>query len=114
MVSPRDGWPRRGRTRLCTYPRADHRNRAAVAARTGREGAALAGALVLAFVVTLQAALGIVTLMHQAPLALALLHQAMAIAVLTVAVVHAQRLAPASESASAAEHTGLHGREQAT
>jgi hypothetical protein len=47
MVSPRDGWPRRGRTRLCTYPRADHRNRAAVAARTGREGAALAGALVL-------------------------------------------------------------------
>jgi hypothetical protein len=34
--------------------------------------------------------------------------------VLTVAVVHAQRLAPASESASAAEHTGFHGREQAT
>ncbi len=83
-------------------------------ARTGRGGAALAGALVLAFVVTLQAALGIVTLLHQAPLALALLHQAMAIAVLTVAVVHAQRLAPASESARAAEHTGFHGREQAT
>ena len=83
-------------------------------ARTGRGGAALAGALVLAFVVTLQAALGIVTLLHQAPLALALLHQAMAIAVLTVAVVHAQRLAPASESASAAEHSGFHGREQAT
>jgi cytochrome c oxidase assembly protein subunit 15 len=87
---------------------------AADVARTGRKGAALAGALVLAFVVTLQAALGIVTLLHQAPLALALLHQAMAIAVLTVAVVHAQRLAPASESASAAEHTGFHGREQAT
>jgi heme A synthase len=33
-----------------------------------------------------------VTLVHQAPLALALLHQAMAIAVLAIAVVHAERL----------------------
>ena len=42
--------------------------------------------------VTLQAALGIVTLLHQAPLALALAHQVMAIVVLTIAVVHAERL----------------------
>ena len=41
-----------------------------------------------------QAALGIVTLLHQAPIGLALAHQAMAIVVLTIAVVHAERLAP--------------------
>ena len=41
----------------------------------------------------LQAALGIVTLLAQAPLALALAHQGMAMVVLTVAVVHAERLA---------------------
>ena len=35
---------------------------------------------------------GIVTLLHQAPLALALTHQAMAIVVLAIAVVHAERL----------------------
>src|SRR5947207_180942 len=44
-------------------------------ARTVRGGAALTGALALACAVTLQAALGIATLVHQAPLALALLHQ---------------------------------------
>jgi heme a synthase len=64
---------------------------AADVART-RGGAALTGALVLASAVTLQAALGIVTLLHQAPLALALTHQAMAIVVLAIAVVHAERL----------------------
>ena len=53
----------------------------------------LAGALILAAAVTLQAALGVVTLVYQAPLALALLHQAMAIVVLTAAVVHAERMA---------------------
>ena len=60
-------------------------------ARCGEE-AALTAALALAAAVTLQAALGIVTLIHQAPLALALLHQAMAIVVLAIAVVHAERL----------------------
>ena len=82
-------------------------------ARTGRGGTMLAGALALAAMITLQAALGIVTLLYQAPLALALLHQAMAIVVLTIAVVYAQRLAPVSESESAAE-MALHRREQAT
>ena len=50
------------------------------------------GAVVLAAAVTLQAALGIVTLLYQAPLPLALAHQVMAILVFTVAVVHAERL----------------------
>jgi len=50
------------------------------------------GAAVLAVMVTLQAALGIVTLLYQAPLLLALAHQLLAILVFTVAVVHAERL----------------------
>ena len=50
------------------------------------------GALALAGVVTVQAGIGIVTLLHQAPLLLALLHQVMGIVVLTIAVVHAERL----------------------
>ena len=50
------------------------------------------GAIVLAGAVTLQAALGIVTLLYQAPLALALAHQIMAMVAFTIAVVHAERL----------------------
>ena len=46
----------------------------------------LNGALALACAVTIQAGLGIVTLLHQAPLPLALLHQITGIAVLTIAV----------------------------
>ena len=56
---------------------------------SGRRGAALVGALTLFIAVTIQAVLGIVTLLHQAPLALAMLHQAMAMVVLTVAATHA-------------------------
>ena len=51
----------------------------------------LNGALALACAVTLQAGIGIVTLLHQAPLPLALLHQVMGIVVLTIAVIHAER-----------------------
>ena len=58
-------------------------------------GAARAGALALAAAVTVQASLGILTLVHQAPLMLALAHQGMAIIVLTVAVIHAERMWPA-------------------
>ena len=47
------------------------------------------GAAALAAVVCAQAALGIVTLLMVAPLALAMLHQAMALLVLTVATLHA-------------------------
>ena len=61
-------------------------------ARSHRGGAALTGALMLACAVTLQAGAGIVTLIYQAPIGLALVHQAMAIVVLTIAVVHAERL----------------------
>jgi cytochrome c oxidase assembly protein subunit 15 len=57
--------------------------------RTGREAG---GALILAGAVTLQAVLGIVTLLDRAPIPLALAHQMAAILVFTVAVVHAERL----------------------
>jgi heme a synthase len=82
-----------------------------------RGGAALTGALALASLVTLQAALGIVTLLHQAPLGLALLHQATAIVVLTVSVVHAQRFARLSRQVSVGDieaDARVHGREQTT
>ena len=62
---------------------------AAGAVRTLRWGTAVAGAVLLAVAVTLQAALGIWTLLMVAPLSFALLHQAMAMIVLTVATVHA-------------------------
>jgi cytochrome c oxidase assembly protein subunit 15 len=68
---------------------------------------ALTGALTLAGAVTLQAVLGIVTLLYQAPLALALLHQAMAIVVLTIAVIHAERLSPRLTAAAASAHAAL-------
>jgi len=57
-----------------------------------RGGAILNGALTLACAITLQAGIGIVTLLHQTPLPLALLHQVSGIVVLTLAVVHAERL----------------------
>ena len=60
-------------------------------ARTAK--AVRGSALALAAAVTLQAAVGVITLLHQAPIGLALLHQAVAVAVLATAVVHAERLA---------------------
>ena len=63
-------------------------------ARTLRGGPALTGALALAVAITLQAAIGIVTLLYQAPISLGLLHQGMAVVVLTIAVLHAERLVP--------------------
>jgi heme a synthase len=42
--------------------------------------------------VTIQASLGILTLIHQVPLPLALTHQGMAMIVLTIAVIHAERV----------------------
>jgi cytochrome c oxidase assembly protein subunit 15 len=59
--------------------------------RTDRNSPALAGALLLALAMLLQAALGIVTLIFHVPLPLALAHQAMALVVLTISVLHAQR-----------------------
>jgi cytochrome c oxidase assembly protein subunit 15 len=65
-------------------------------AARSRNRPALTGALALAGAVTIQAMLGILTLIYVAPLTLALAHQGMAMAVLTLAVVHAERLAPAA------------------
>jgi heme a synthase len=59
---------------------------------SSRVRAAARGALWLLAAVTLQAALGILTLLNQVPLALALSHQAVAILVLTLAVLQAERL----------------------
>ena len=73
----------------------------AVHASRAVRGDALTGSLILAGAVTAQAILGIVTLLYQAPLALALLHQAMAIVVLTIAVLHAERLSWRVTSAAA-------------
>src|ERR1700678_1265104 len=57
------------------------------------------GALWLLGAVTLQATLGILTLLNQVPMDLALAHQAVAIMVLTLAVLQAERLAaPRSET----------------
>ncbi|MDI1345224.1 MAG: COX15/CtaA family protein [Pseudolabrys sp.] len=57
-----------------------------------RRCASARGALWLAGGITLQAGLGIVTLLHQAPLALALAHQMLAIVVFSIAIVHAEKL----------------------
>lgn len=63
--------------------------------RTTREAGTRGFALALAVLATLQAALGIATLLLVVPISLALAHQAGALVLLTVAVMHATRLAPA-------------------
>ncbi len=63
----------------------------AVRARSDR--ASVSGASWLAIAITVQATLGIYTLLYQVPILLALAHQAGAIVVLTLAVVHFERLA---------------------
>jgi len=62
-------------------------------------GPALRSALALATGVGAQASLGVLTLLHQVPPPLALLHQAVAIIVLALAVVHAERLTAARAGA---------------
>jgi heme a synthase len=65
----------------------------AVDALRSRAGtSAVNGALWLAAAITLQATLGILTLLNQVPMHLALTHQAVAIAVLTLAVFQVERL----------------------
>ncbi|HML07101.1 MAG TPA: COX15/CtaA family protein [Xanthobacteraceae bacterium] len=60
---------------------------------TVKKGRGLAGAIVLFAAVTLQGAIGVWTLLLRAPISVALLHQATAMLVLTVAAVHASMLA---------------------
>jgi cytochrome c oxidase assembly protein subunit 15 len=78
-----------------------------------RAGTAVArGAMWLAAAVTLQAGLGIVTLLNQVPLLLGLAHQAVAMSVLTLAVFQAERLAvrqPESEPGKLALPAGQAG-----
>jgi cytochrome c oxidase assembly protein subunit 15 len=62
----------------------------AVRSRAGR--VAVNGAVLLAAAMSLQAALGIQTLLHQVPILLGLAHQAVAIVVLTLAILQAERL----------------------
>lgn len=64
-----------------------------------RSGRAAGGALAVFALITAQAVLGILTLLHQVPLSLAIAHQAFAVIVLTVAVVHAQRLSARAAAA---------------
>jgi cytochrome c oxidase assembly protein subunit 15 len=73
---------------------------------------AVNGALWVLAAVSLQAVLGILTLLNQVPILLALSHQAVAIGVLTLAVLQAERLAtrpteiPVREIAAPAAQTG--------
>jgi cytochrome c oxidase assembly protein subunit 15 len=62
-------------------------------ARTVKQGWMPVSAAVLAAAVTLQAALGIWTLLLRVPLSLPLAHQAMAMLVLTIATTHAALVA---------------------
>jgi cytochrome c oxidase assembly protein subunit 15 len=83
-----------------------------------RKGPALAGAIGLFVALTLQAALGIWTLLATVPLPIALLHQAVAMLVLTAATVHAASLGRSSRlqadvpNTVAAESIGAELRER--
>ena len=57
-----------------------------------RGSVAFGSAVTVAILITLQGVLGIVTLLHVAPLGLALAHQGLAVIVLTAAVLHAESL----------------------
>ena len=68
-----------------------------------KKGSAVAGAVVLAAAVTLQGVLGIFTLVMVVPIALALMHQAMAMLVLTVATAYAAFVIPGPSEARSPE-----------
>src|SRR4051812_35986012 len=68
-------------------------------ARSVRRGPVRTHALALAVAVTLQAVLGIATLLQAVPIGLALAHQAMAIVVLSIAAMHAQRMSAGADLA---------------
>jgi len=71
--------------------------------RTGGPAQIVRGAAWLAAAVTVQATLGILTLINQAPLDLALTHQAMALAVVVLAVAQCERLTPALRERNAGD-----------
>jgi len=85
----------------------------AIDARQTRQGAI--GAVLLWLAVTVQATLGVLTLIFVVPLPLALTHQVMAIVVFTIAIVHAACLWPraaerTSESGAVIDATALKDR----
>lgn len=59
------------------------------------------GALLLLILMTVQAGLGVMTLLHMVPIGLALMHQAMALIVLTVALWHAAGMTPRTVASGA-------------
>jgi cytochrome c oxidase assembly protein subunit 15 len=81
--------------------------------RTLRGHALTNGALALAAAVTLQAGLGIATLLTQVPIGLALAHQAMAMVVLTIAVLHAERCAAVATAVEATPAAAQGGQRRA-
>jgi heme a synthase len=70
-----------------------------------RAGAAARGAVLLFLALTAQAALGIFTVLYAVPIDLALAHQAMALVVLTLAVLQAERLTAAREDRTALDRS---------
>lgn len=74
-----------------------------------RAGAAARGAVLLFLALTAQATLGIFTVLYAAPIDLALAHQAMALVVLTLAVLQAERLTATREDLTALDR-GAAGR----
>lgn len=64
------------------------------AVRSRADKAVVNGALWLFCAITVQAALGILTLLHEVPIDLALAHQAFAIVVLTLALLQVERMKP--------------------
>ena len=79
------------------------------AARSRAPAATMRGAAWLAAAVTVQATLGILTLVNQAPLDLALTHQAMALVVVALAVAHCERLTPSAHERSGDEAVSFAG-----
>jgi cytochrome c oxidase assembly protein subunit 15 len=80
------------------------------AARTPGRRDILTGAMAVFGAILSQALVGILTLLQQVPLSLALVHQGMAVVVLTVAVLHAERLMPRREKAAPSARLAAQGR----
>lgn len=69
-------------------------------ARTLRGSSVMKSAIWLAIALTIQAGIGIATLLHHVPISLALLHQGAAIVILTIAVVHAESVMRGTKAGS--------------
>src|SRR5262249_28288701 len=77
--------------------------------RSGAGTAIVSGAAWLALAVAAQVMLGIFTLLNQAPLDLALTHQAMALVVVVLSVAQLERVTPAAHTSAAATSLGFAG-----